>query len=248
MPADLHLTSPLMTGDAVKQVQLKLQALGFDPGPIDGEYGPATAAAVRAFQKKMKLEADGWVGPKTRAALRAASTKKVVRRLAQVRPARAERPGEKALAEALKYIGVSESPRNSNRTQFGKWFGVDGVPWCNIFVSYCFKNAADKVIGKGGRGAGIYANGCTYVPTTEAWLRATGQWIGRAAPEPGDIAIFNWDGGVADHIGIVEKYLGNGTFLCIEGNTAVGDDSNGGQVMRRERRITQVDGFGRIGA
>jgi cell wall-associated NlpC family hydrolase len=237
-----------MKGDAVKQVQMKLQALGFNPGAVDGEFGPATAAAVRAFQKKMKLEADGWVGPETRAALRGASTKKAVRQLAQVRSTGAVSPGEKALAEALKYIGVVEKPMNSNRTQFGKWFGVDGVPWCNIFVSYCFKNAAAKVIGRGGRGAGIYPNGCTYVPTTEGWLRATGQWIGRSEPRPGDIAIFNWDGGVPDHIGIVETYLGDGKFQCIEGNTAVGNDSNGGQVMRRERRITQVDGFGRIGA
>jgi cell wall-associated NlpC family hydrolase len=249
MPADLHLTSPMMKSDAVKQVQLKLQSLGYDPGPADGQYGPATAAAVRAFQKRHKLVADGYVGSKTRAALRAATTKKIVKQVAQARPKTTSvSPGELALAEAIKYIGIKEKPMNSNRTQFGKWFGVDGVPWCNIFVSYCFKNAAEKVIGRGGRGAGIYSNGCTYVPTTEGWLRSTGQWVGRSEPKPGDIAIFNWDGGVPDHIGIVEKYLGGGRFSCIEGNTSVGNDSNGGQVMRRERRLTQVDGFGRIGA
>jgi cell wall-associated NlpC family hydrolase len=239
-----------MRGDEVKQVQMKLQSLGFDPGAVDGEYGATTAAAVRAFQKQNKLKPDGVVGVETRKLLRAAKTAAVARQLAQVKPAKpgAATPGSRALAEALKYIGISEKPMNSNKTQFGKWFGVDGVPWCNIFVSYCFKNAANKVIGKGGKGAGIYANGCTYVPTTEAWLRSTGQWVGRTTPQPGDIAIFNWDGGVPDHIGIVEKYVGDGTFLCIEGNTAVGNDSNGGQVMRRERKLTQVDGFGRIGA
>lgn len=249
MPADLHLTSPLMRGAEVKQLQMKLQSLGFDPGAIDGEYGATTAAAVRQFQKKNKLKPDGVVGVQTRKLLRSAKTAAVARQLAQVKPKpAAASPGSKALAEALKYIGVSEKPMKSNKTQFGKWFGVDGVPWCNIFVSYCFKNAANKIIGKGGRGAGIYTNGCTYVPTTEAWLRSTGQWVGRTTPQPGDIAIFNWDGGVPDHIGIVEKYTGNGTFLCIEGNTSVGNDSNGGQVMRRERKLTQVDGFGRIGA
>jgi cell wall-associated NlpC family hydrolase len=239
-----------MRGNEVKQVQQKLKSLGYDPGPVDGEYGAATAAAVRAFQKKNKLKPDGAIGVETRKVLRATKTAAVARQLAQVKPQRAGAgsPGQKALAEAVKYLGVTEKPMNSNKTQFGKWFGVDAVPWCNIFVSYCFKNAANKVIGRGGKGAGIYSNGCTYVPTTEAWLRATGQWVGRTTPQPGDIAIFNWDGGVPDHIGIVEKYVGNGVFLCIEGNTAVGNDSNGGQVMRRERKVTQVDGFGRIGA
>ena len=71
-------------------------------------------------------------------------------------------------------------------------------------------------------------------------------WVGRVDPQPGDIAIYNWDGGVPDHIGIVETYLGGGEFTAIEGNTAIGNDSNGGEVMRRERRVTQVDGFGRV--
>jgi hypothetical protein len=46
-------------------------------------------------------------------------------------------PGRRALAEALRHVGVRESPPGSNRTMFGRWFGVDGVPWCAIFVSYC---------------------------------------------------------------------------------------------------------------
>ena len=57
---------------------------------------------------------------------------------------------------------------------------------------------------------------------------------------------FNWDGGVPDHIGIVEKSLGGGQFQTVEGNTAVGNDSNGGEVMRRVRYLSQVDGFGRV--
>jgi hypothetical protein len=50
----------------------------------------------------------------------------------------------------------------------------------------------------------------------------------------------------ADHIGIVEEYLGGGKFRAIEGNTSIGNDSNGGQVMRRLRYLTQVNGFGRV--
>jgi hypothetical protein len=131
---------------------------------------------------------------------------------------------------------------------FGEWYGVDGVAWCNIFVSYCFSVGAKYTICDGFRGAGVKAGkGCAYVPTTEAWLRATGLWVGRTEPLPGDIAIYNWDGkGIPEHIGIVEASLGNGQFTAIEGNTSVGNDSNGGAVMRRTRKIVQVDGFGRI--
>jgi hypothetical protein len=71
-------------------------------------------------------------------------------------------------------------------------------------------------------------------------------WFGRVPPLPGDIAIYNWDGGEPDHIGIVARYLGNGDFEAIEGNTAIGNDSNGGEVMRRVRNLLQVDGFGRV--
>jgi hypothetical protein len=71
-------------------------------------------------------------------------------------------------------------------------------------------------------------------------------WLGRVEPQPGDIAIYNWDGAEPDHIGIVERYLGNGTFTAIEGNTAVDNDSNGDGVMRRTRTLKQVDGFGRV--
>jgi hypothetical protein len=71
-------------------------------------------------------------------------------------------------------------------------------------------------------------------------------WLGRVTPLPGDIAIYNWNGGEPDHIGIVERYLGEGKFQAIEGNTSVSDKSNGGEVQCAIRYLTQVDGFGRV--
>jgi Putative peptidoglycan binding domain/CHAP domain len=242
LAADLHITSPPMAGPDVLQIQQKLAALGYAPGPLDGIYGVAAAGAVRAFQRDNKLEIDGVVGPETRKALR--STKKPAQPQPIVR--KSSSIGQLALAEAIKHLGATERPPNSNKTEFGKWFGVDGCAWCNIFVSYCFKVGARYVICAGYGGAGVYQNGCTYVPTTEAWLKATGMWKGQTTPLSGDIAIYNWDGGVPDHIGIVEEYLGGGKFNAIEGNTAVGNDSNGGEVMRRLRYMSNVNGFGRV--
>ena len=59
----------LMTGADVKAVQSRLLQLGYDPGAIDGKYGPLTAAAVSAFQAKAGIQADGIVGPVTRSKL-----------------------------------------------------------------------------------------------------------------------------------------------------------------------------------
>ncbi len=55
-------------GQAVKRLQEKLTALGANLTP-DGVFGPATHAAVVAFQAKNGLTPDGVVGPRTRQAL-----------------------------------------------------------------------------------------------------------------------------------------------------------------------------------
>jgi putative peptidoglycan binding protein len=60
------------TGSQVQQLQTALAELGYDPGPIDGDYGPLTQAAVVQFQTAQGLEPDGVVGPQTTAALNAA--------------------------------------------------------------------------------------------------------------------------------------------------------------------------------
>jgi hypothetical protein len=53
----------------VTRLQQQLKAAGFSPGSIDGDFGPATRAAVVAFQKDRGLVADGIVGPATHGAL-----------------------------------------------------------------------------------------------------------------------------------------------------------------------------------
>lgn len=53
----------------VRALQERLRARGFDPGRIDGDMGPATIAAIKAFQAALGLVPDGVVGPATLGAL-----------------------------------------------------------------------------------------------------------------------------------------------------------------------------------
>ena len=64
------------TADAAQPVNMdarwlqeSLKKLGYDPGPIDGDIGSRTHAAVKKFQADNGLEADGWVGVKTQTLL-----------------------------------------------------------------------------------------------------------------------------------------------------------------------------------
>jgi len=58
-----------MSGAAVAALQAHLLKAGFSPGPEDGHFGPATEAAVLAFQRSANLLADGRVGFRTATAL-----------------------------------------------------------------------------------------------------------------------------------------------------------------------------------
>ena len=52
-------------GSDVQALQLALDRNGINPGPIDGDYGPMTSAAVREFQQWYDLPVTGVAGPET---------------------------------------------------------------------------------------------------------------------------------------------------------------------------------------
>lgn len=266
----LFVTSPFLQGTDVLNVQQLLAKAGYDPGTLDGVYGPATDHAVRLFQAKHGLTVDGIVGPKTRARLIGTKAKPAPAPLPPPKPL----PGPKtigylSLVEMVKHLGVKESPFGSNKQMFGVWFGVNGVPWCAESVSYATKIGAGYELCHGFDGAaGVKAGkGCAYVPTIEAWMRMHGMWLGRILPlEDGLVGCFNWNGGEPDHIGLsareatlrklvpaaltkaIKDYgpLRSGEFWSVEGNTGLTNQSNGGEQMLRKRNIAQVDGFGRL--
>lgn len=56
-------------GEDVAAIQAQLNNLGFNAGAADGDFGNATVAAVKAFQKSRGLESDGVIGTETYRAL-----------------------------------------------------------------------------------------------------------------------------------------------------------------------------------
>lgn len=61
----LRLGQPFLRGDDVRELQARLNALGFAAGKHDGIFGLGTAAAVRSFQRNLALTQDGIFGHET---------------------------------------------------------------------------------------------------------------------------------------------------------------------------------------
>ena len=47
----------------------------------------------------------------------------------------------KVIEIALAEVGTKESPKGTNKQKYGEWFGLNGVAWCGIFVSWCFSRS-----------------------------------------------------------------------------------------------------------
>jgi len=140
----------------------------------------------------------------------------------------------KIIEVASKEVGQGETPLNSNKSKYGKWFGFDGVAWCGMFVSWCYAQAGTPLPKIG------FTKGFAGCQTAVAYFKTNKKIT--AFPEAGDIVFFDWNGdGRFDHTGLFVKWITpNKTFETIEGNTAVGNDSNGGTVMHRTRANKNV--------
>jgi peptidoglycan hydrolase-like protein with peptidoglycan-binding domain len=92
----------------VREVQRSLRRLGWQPGPVDGLYGPRTKAAVTRFQAAAKVAADGIVGPRTRQALTQASKQPLRRGAGFAQPNGS--PRVRALQVRLQRHGLRPGP------------------------------------------------------------------------------------------------------------------------------------------
>jgi hypothetical protein len=145
-------------------------------------------------------------------------------------------------------LGTIEGPKD-NETKYGAFTKANFQPWCGSFVMWCANEAGVKV------------PNTVYTPAGAAAFKKANSWIDAdvADPEPGDIAYFDFPSDGVDrvsHVGIVIKDNGDGTVVCIEGNTSPdkkGSQRNGGQVSQKVRgykknkkgEMISIVGFGR---
>ena len=136
------------------------------------------------------------------------------------------------LAVARRELSNMESPANSNRTKYGRWFGLDGYAWCMMFVQWVFDQA----------GVALPRRTASCGELMRA-AQAAGCWVTRDFL-PGDVVIYDFPGGAAtDHCGIVEMELPDYGVQAIEGNTSQsGSQSNGGMVCRKSRPRKYIAG------
>lgn len=245
---------PMQKGDAqglhVKRVQEWLTFHGFGTG-IDGDYGPATATAVLAFQRHKAINRDSNIGIVDRQTWDALVLPLFIAEAAQpdatgfgdlvCRVARAH------LAAGAKEIG------GDNRGPWVRHYGhgidqsrVDFFPWCQVFANAPWLRAARELQlplpfalvdpGSGRQSA--------YVPWVVSQARAAGKYLtgGQAAAQaipPGSM-LFVPGADRHQHVGLVMADRGD-VVETIEGNTNSAGGSNGFAVCQRFRKKAAND-------
>ena len=109
-------------GSDVAEIQGQLASLGYDVA-ADGDFGPATAEAVKAFQISRGLDADGLVGPSTYSALLGKSMPEASRGSSAL--------GRRIVASSMQYLGVPYVFGGTTPNGFD----------CSGYVRYVFANA-----------------------------------------------------------------------------------------------------------
>lgn len=237
------VTSPPLTGRGVVQRQQLLKTnwthRDFLQGSVDGVFGPETGrACIRAKYWLGYAEAsctpvfgDTLWGYLTKTKPLPAANKKLI--LQRIAAAKAMPLRVKAFENALRDVGMTEHPPNSNECAISNRWGMRG-PWCNMSVSEWYIDAGSTAFKLGVDWA--------YVPAMLAAAEHGQNGLALLRPEfvaQGDPVCFDWDSdGIPDHIGIFDRWIDKqtGRFATVEGNTAMGNNSNGGTVMRRDDR------------
>lgn len=145
----------------------------------------------------------------------------------------------RALNSALRDVGVKENPPNSNWgprvSQYLRAAGINfPAPWCAAFITYHLRRV----------GYTVTTPGPASVENWVQWASKHGAIVSR--PLRGDLVSYDWNAdNWYDHMGFVVRVLALrwrgkvfvGLVRTLEGNTSVGNDSNGGEVMIRYRWI-----------
>lgn len=170
----------------------------------DGIFDQNTYNAVISFQISNELTADGIVGPNTWFVFASGLSDGKLTFVAK---------GVDLFVTIVKQEftkGFSEHNRD-NITPYGAWYGLNGQPWCAMFVSWCANksNILNTVVPKYyycSTGVELYKNMGRYKERSTGYI-----------PMVGDVIFFQKDGGIC-HTGVVVSYDSK-IVTTIEGNS-----------------------------
>lgn len=145
------------------------------------------------------------------------------------------------LAEARKSLGIVGRPNKITRAyaaRNGSYFLT--APWCDMSITEWARASGNHgVVCPGGDRAYTVWHAQDFQKINR-WYSGTVENLNKA--RPGDIVFFDWGGsnsvGAIDHVGIIEKVLGDGRVQTIEGNTA-------NACKRKVRSASSIAGYGR---
>lgn len=162
---------------------------------------------------------------------------------------------ERVIEIARRELGNTESPAGSNNTKYGAAYGLQGQPWCVIFLWWLFREAGESAAFFGGAKTASCG-------TLLRWYREQGQTVPVSEVQPGDIVILNFHGTKdTEHCGLVvdrtivwdgsgnvnnpDSFFSVFSIKTIEGNTSPGEEGsqdNGGCVALKRRLARNIVG------
>ena len=109
-------------GAEIAEIQGQLLQLGYDV-VADGDFGPATADAIKSFQQSKGIQADGLIGPATYQALLGRAMPEISRGSNYI--------NRRIIQNAMQYMGVPYLFGGTTPAAFD----------CSGYVQYVFRNA-----------------------------------------------------------------------------------------------------------
>lgn len=163
------------------EIQTRLKALDYDPGPIDGAMGPRTRAAIKQFQADQNITVDGVVGPETIGRLRPGPAHHAP--VADMPPWMAEMYRRKGLHEKRDNLTLTEWLKR------GLYLGNPArLPWCGDATETCFAvTMPDEPL-----------------PSNPFWAQAWASFGRAVDPIVGAIGVIRWSPRTG-HVGIVAR-------------------------------------------
>jgi len=134
------------------------------------------------------------------------------------------------------YADAHYKEGKNNDNVFGKWYGMNNVPWCAMFVSYCYNKAGAPTLV-----AATTSKGFASCTAAVNWFKAHKHLVNAKDAKPGDIVFMAFNGKKEyDHVGIViSNDPKNKVMHTVEGNTVnpngTGDQVNGDGVYYKTR-------------